>query len=220
MDIKKRWQLAQQSELKHHRKKYVEIISRPNHRSLFNDYLKERFDTELKFFQEKDVLEIGCGTYGMIYFLNEAKSRIGIEPMEVDNIIENWQKPFVKKGIGEELPFENNSFDVILILNCLDHVIQPSKVISESYRVLRSGGKLFVHTEVLTKKAVVLRHLLNKFDTLHPHHMTEEEYMEILSRFHIIHHKTKTNGFRNRRLLEMKVMNFLFAEVHLIAEKS
>jgi ubiquinone/menaquinone biosynthesis C-methylase UbiE len=49
---------------------------------------------------------------------------------------------------GENLPFAEGEFDVVLLSAVIEHVIDPSKVISESYRVLSPGGLLIVITVV------------------------------------------------------------------------
>ena len=46
-------------------------------------------------------------------------------------------------GVGEELPFKDNSFDAILSLNVLEHVKDPFKASSEISRVLKNGGELY-----------------------------------------------------------------------------
>ena len=54
---------------------------------------------------------------------------------------------FVRSG-GERLPFASNSFDVVTILDVIEHIPDDyeAHVIGESYRVLRSGGRLIVST--------------------------------------------------------------------------
>ena len=47
-------------------------------------------------------------------------------------------------GTGENLPFEKNSFDVVLCCDVLEHVNDLPKVISEISRVLKSGG-IFIY---------------------------------------------------------------------------
>jgi len=43
-------------------------------------------------------------------------------------------------GDGEELPFEDESFDVVYSANVLEHTESPERVLSEAFRVLRRGG--------------------------------------------------------------------------------
>ena len=46
-------------------------------------------------------------------------------------------------GVGEELPFCDNSFDAIFSLAVLEHVKDPFKCAAEIARVLKPGGKLY-----------------------------------------------------------------------------
>jgi len=45
---------------------------------------------------------------------------------------------------GKALPFEDGSFDNVLIECVLEHIDEAEKVINESYRVLKKGGRIFV----------------------------------------------------------------------------
>ncbi len=42
------------------------------------------------------------------------------------------------------LPFKNDHFDAVVCTQVLEHVPEPSKVLDELHRVLRSGGKLYL----------------------------------------------------------------------------
>ena len=46
----------------------------------------------------------------------------------------------------EQLPFADESFDAVLCSEVLEHVPQPSMVLSELRRVLKPGGRLFMTT--------------------------------------------------------------------------
>ena len=48
------------------------------------------------------------------------------------------------KGIGEYLPFENNSLDTISFATSFDHVINPINVLNEVKRVLKNNGILIL----------------------------------------------------------------------------
>ena len=62
----------------------------------------------------------------------------------------NYNNVEFKLGDIEELPIQNNSIDVI-ISNCVINLApDKDKVFSESYRVLKKGGKMFVSDIVLT----------------------------------------------------------------------
>ncbi len=44
------------------------------------------------------------------------------------------------EGVAENIPFENESFDVVLFNQVLEHVNDDKKTISEVFRVLKKGG--------------------------------------------------------------------------------
>ncbi|MGB9680637.1 MAG: class I SAM-dependent methyltransferase, partial [Minisyncoccia bacterium] len=51
---------------------------------------------------------------------------------------------FFETGYAENIPYQDNSFDIILMEDVLEHVHDPKKVIQECYRVLKLGGKLII----------------------------------------------------------------------------
>lgn len=66
---------------------------------------------------------------------------VGIDPSE--KMLEIAEKRGIKTfaGKGENLPFDNNEFDFVLIVITLCFVNNPAKVIAESSRVLKDNGK-------------------------------------------------------------------------------
>lgn len=108
--------------------------------------------------KEKKILEIGSG-YGMLSAIANKEFNYdfyGIEPTKVDaggrfeqsQILfdENYiDKTKITAGFGENLPFANESFDVVFSFQVLEHVQDPYKVLSESWRVLKKGGKLYIN---------------------------------------------------------------------------
>ncbi|MFZ3059239.1 MAG: methyltransferase domain-containing protein [Candidatus Methanoperedens sp.] len=86
-------------------------------------------------------LEIGVGSGRFAFPL---KVKIGIDPSK--NMLKLAEKRGIQAvlGVGEELPFKDNTFDFVLIVVTLCFVEDPEYVLSEASRVLKRGGKLIV----------------------------------------------------------------------------
>lgn len=116
------------------------------------------------------VLDLGCGN-GIYYEKIQQKELeldyVGIDLLEA--MIENH--PIRKAGgnltlaDAQELPFEDNSFDVVMANHTLHHISDMDKAISEARRVLKKGGVFVVATnstntmpelQVLMRRAIVL----------------------------------------------------------------
>jgi ubiquinone/menaquinone biosynthesis C-methylase UbiE len=97
------------------------------------------------------VLDIGAADGTMLYILKQKfdlSSAVGIEPNEglisakVSNDIE------LVHGCGENLPFKDSSFDIVIISATIEHVKDPQLVIKETYRVLSKNGLVIIITVV------------------------------------------------------------------------
>jgi len=100
----------------------------------------------------KKLLEIGSG-YGMLVALARKEFSVeayGIEPSEqfegtfttsIQVLSEmGIQERLIQQGTAEELPYDNEQFDVVYSSNVLEHVNNPQKVFKESIRVTKKGG--------------------------------------------------------------------------------
>lgn len=94
------------------------------------------------------VLDVGSadGTFSKIILdKSKADDLVGMEVLESSV---NWAKKHWKKqnkmkfivGDAHELKFKTNSFDAVFILEVLEHVENPVKVLSEVKRILKKGG--------------------------------------------------------------------------------
>lgn len=100
---------------------------------LIKDLLLDRIDT-----QNMEILDVGGGPISLITLLS-AKKRIVLDPL-TEEYKKYFPCPYHIKAFGENIPFENNSFDLVVTTNALDHTENPSKTVEEMNRVLRSGG--------------------------------------------------------------------------------
>lgn len=55
-------------------------------------------------------------------------------------------------GEAEALPYPNNSFDVAILAEILEHVPDPSLCLLEAERVVRSGGKIVISSPINAEK--------------------------------------------------------------------
>lgn len=141
------------------------------------------------------VLEVGSGAHGLIFaFGNEFG--VGIDPLAVDykRLFPKWQENSrTIAAIGEELPFADEFFDVVLSDNVIDHAEYPLKIVDELVRVLKPGGLLYftvnIHHPIYeyVSKAHGAWHALGvPFDISpfvdHTNHFTEDDMKRVFAR--------------------------------------
>jgi ubiquinone/menaquinone biosynthesis C-methylase UbiE len=84
--------------------------------------------------------QYGCDVHGVepdaVGF--DASFKLGRRLMEENGL----QSDRILNAFGEQLPFDNESFDIVYSTNVLEHTERPFDVLSESLRVLRPGGTL------------------------------------------------------------------------------
>lgn len=82
-------------------------------------------------------LDVGCGPQAApSYGLNFDGQLVGIDPLIG---IQPRMFDFVQ-GIGEYLPFADDTFDRVLFATSLDHMLAPGRVMREASRVVRPDG--------------------------------------------------------------------------------
>src|SRR6185437_3024981 len=95
------------------------------------------------------LLEVGCGTAGIIRELSAGVEYAGLEISEyaVEEAKKDWagnpHASFVV-GVSEKLPFDDKSFDCVLMFYTLEHFKQPKTALLEALRVLKDKGRLVI----------------------------------------------------------------------------
>src|SRR5712664_3950166 len=90
----------------------------------------------------RSVLDVGCGTGRSLSWLNQRYAGLkllGIDPSQgmIDMASKNLPNVSFQLGSGESLPHADASVDVAIATGIMHHVDDPSKVISEMFRVAR-----------------------------------------------------------------------------------
>lgn len=101
------------------------------------------------------VLEVGCGSCSNLWMI--ARENFDTYGLDLSSeslllgqqMLEHWQvEADLKQGSFLDLPYENDSFDVVVdvfSMNCVDHN-DFLTAIKEVYRVLKTGGTFFSYT--------------------------------------------------------------------------
>ena len=108
----------------------------------------------------QDVLEVGCGFGGTISIINDLFNNLKIKGLNIDQrqIDRAKEKVFQKneneitfiQGDACKLPFEANSFDLVLAVECIFHFPDRRTFFNEANRVLKQGGRLVLSDFVLS----------------------------------------------------------------------
>jgi len=94
-------------------------------------------------------LGIGLGPQAVTYKSN-FKRMIGIDISKkklvyAKKMADHYQLPlYLCCGNVEQLPFPKNSFDTVIAIDVIEHVLNPDKLLSEAFKVLNAKGHLVI----------------------------------------------------------------------------
>lgn len=95
------------------------------------------------------ILDVGCGTGANLIMLSKYGDAEGVDVSE-DALAFCRERGLdqVRLGAGEELPYEDGTFDLVTAFDVVEHMDDDLAGLSEMQRVLRPGGRvlLFVPT--------------------------------------------------------------------------
>lgn len=108
-----------------------------------NSMFYQGVDFEL---QNKKLLDVGCGdAVDLKHFSEQGAQIFGLEPSIefLKKAKENNPTGTFIEGVGENMPFEDNSFDIIISKWALQTSPNVQQVMLEAARVLKPGGILY-----------------------------------------------------------------------------
>jgi ubiquinone/menaquinone biosynthesis C-methylase UbiE len=155
--------------------------------SVLNDVAVEhlaRYSFCLELVKDKIVLDAACGEgYGTNLLSNVARSVTGIDVEP--SIIQHAQSKYKKQNLSFisasvlQTPFANNTFDVIVSFETIEHLEEHEEMLKEFKRILKQDGLLILSTpdkEQYSEKT----HRENQF---HKKELTLPAFEELIGKF-------------------------------------
>jgi SAM-dependent methyltransferase len=133
------YQRAKAARARGHEANYVEAMRQRSAR------VREKLERVRAIPQDSRVLEVGSGAHGLVFFFGTTRG-VGVDPLACDYaaLFPAWQhRALTISAAGEQLPFIDASFDVVLCDNVVDHAEDPARIVRELSRVLAPGGLLY-----------------------------------------------------------------------------
>jgi len=143
-----------------------------------------RYAFAREFVKGKDVLDIACGEgYGSFLLADHAKSVIGVDIS--DEVIRHARNKYAISNLKFEqgdclcIPIKDNSIDIVVSFETVEHHDQHDKMLSEIKRVLRPGGILVISTPERSQMSKISQQR-NEF---HVKELSYSEFAGLLSRY-------------------------------------
>jgi len=125
--------------------------------NIYEKWMKSRnaaFISLLEFNQKAKVVDLGCGNGE--FTLRAKGEKIGCDEIIGVDADEEMLNEAKKKGIAvvnhdlnDALPFKDNSFDVVISNQVIEHLYYPVKFMREVYRILKPKDYAVISTENL-----------------------------------------------------------------------
>lgn len=123
------------------------------------------------------VLDVGSGAGNMAHHLARYGQVVGVdnalEPLSVA-----WQRGYRSlPGGADELPFAANTFDLVALLDIIEHAENDAGILAEAHRVCRPGGLVTITTPAfgwLFSHNDVVNHHLRRYTAPHLRRLLEQ----------------------------------------------
>lgn len=115
----------------------------------YEKYYTTFFGIDRDAYQDRRIMDIGCGPRGSLEWADMASERIGLDSLanEYKKLGADKHKMTYVDAGAENIPFADGYFDAVFSFNSLDHVRDIDLTIAEIKRVVKPGGLFLLITE-------------------------------------------------------------------------
>ena len=120
------------------------------------------------------VLDLGGGTGRVAQHLVKHGVQVIVADLSLPMLREASRKDLLKvvNSASEQLPFTANSFERILLVDSLHHVIDHRQTLQEAWRLLKPGGRLVIEEPDIRHWVVKLLALAEKIALMRSHFLS------------------------------------------------
>ena len=218
-----RWKIAQKSE-----GEFWETYTTESLREESGERYPEKAEILLKEWEDftnitknTKILQVGCGPEDVINYFKKGKL------YSIDPLADFYKKKFkldykktnLRKAAGESIPFKDNYFDIVILVNVLDHVHIPDKVLKEIKRVMKHKAIFHFENYTYQKPFIYLAEFYGRFKEIltgeifnihHPYMFTVKDLRNLVSNnFSILQEEIGRDSglYENLEQLKEKIKN-------------
>jgi ubiquinone/menaquinone biosynthesis C-methylase UbiE len=129
------------------------------------------------------ILDVGCGTG---YFAEKFLSKYDVMGVDISEEMIRYAQTRMKKAVqgdAQNMPFPDNTFDVVIARSLLHHLPDPKQGAKEIKRVLKNGGRVIfadTHNSFLSDLPRKIMYKKNKHFSDEHKNFKEEELIKII----------------------------------------
>lgn len=97
----------------------------------------------------RTVLDVGAGAGNMMHQLAQYGDVVGLEYNPKPIPVAEERGFDVRQGSATDMPFADASFDIVALLDTVEHIADETAVLNETYRVTKPGGTMVVTVPAL-----------------------------------------------------------------------
>lgn len=134
----------------------------------------------------KDLLDLGCrdGTLTRHFLPDNNVFGCDIDKEALDYAESIYGLKVQQVNLNQTLPFPNDSFDIVILAETIEHLPYPKITLSEIKRILRYGGSFIGNAPIayhLKNRFRVLKGKMLDYDPTHCQHFSYNSLMKLLS---------------------------------------
>jgi len=131
------------------------------------------------------MLDAGGGTGRVSQYFSGQVDQIVIADLAFQMLTKSQSKNglYPVNSHSEILPFPDESFDRIIMVDALHHVCDQSKTAQELWRVIKPGGKIVIEEPDFHNWSVKLIALAEKLALMRSHFLSGQEIQDLFSSF-------------------------------------